>query len=315
MRKIQMIRIYDKQKGILYLDSYRIKIKEKTSYVMGQVNNKVIRAQEWDECTNILSADHVSYIYENDIAEVLIGERIITGIVSFLENMGGYGLIAGELVLPSYMLKNARIIGNVHEAKEFYIDEIMLDEVKNMQRENQIFAVGILTHPKNKTIEEKTEPEKLDYSRIPFATFYTDGGCEGNPGGVGGYGTVLVVDNKIVKELSGNEKDTTNNRMEMMAVIQALTFMQENNMTCAEIISDSKYVIDSKTKWLRGWINNDWKNTSGEVKNRDLWEQILALEDGKTIRYKWVKGHNGNQYNERCDQLATMEIDKLKQQR
>lgn len=313
MRRIQTVRTYDKKEGMIYLNSYRIKIKEKEKvpYLMGQSKNTVIRTYEWDECTNILSQDGITYLYENDIAEVKIENRIITGIVTFLESMGSYGLVAGELVLPSYLLRNAHIIGSTHGKEEIYIDQITIDEIKNIQRENQAFAVGTMKMlPAEKNIE-KDKGQRLNYEEVPFATFYTDGGCERNPGGMGGYGTVLVVDGKIVEELSGNEKNTTNNRMEMLAVIQALTFMDENKMTCAEIISDSKYVIDSKTKWLKGWINNGWENSSGKVKNRDLWERILELEKGKTIRYKWVKGHDGNRYNERCDQLATIEINKL----
>jgi ribonuclease HI len=135
---------------------------------------------------------------------------------------------------------------------------------------------------------------------------FTDGACSGNPG-AGGYGAILRY-KTTEKEISGGEPHTTNNRMELLAVIEALSMLKEPcNVT---LTTDSKYVADAISKgWLKSWVSSDWKN--GKVKNIDLWQRLLPLLDTHRLNIVWVKGHNGHPENERCDQLAVMERDKF----
>lgn len=131
---------------------------------------------------------------------------------------------------------------------------------------------------------------------------YTDGACSGNPG-KGGWGAVLVYNNNE-KELCGGEKETTNNRMELTAVISALKAVKE---PCEiTVTTDSKYVCDAVTKgWVYGWKKNGWRKSDKKpALNVDLWEQLLPLLKIHKVTFNWVKGHNGHEYNERCDKLA-----------
>jgi Ribonuclease HI len=131
---------------------------------------------------------------------------------------------------------------------------------------------------------------------------YTDGACKGNPG-PGGYGTILVF-GSIEKELSGGDPDTTNNRMELMAVIAGFEALKE---PCdVTLYTDSKYVADSILKgWAKSWRKNGWKKSDkSPALNVDLWERLLNLLENHTVNIVWVKGHAGHEYNERCDVLA-----------
>ncbi len=131
---------------------------------------------------------------------------------------------------------------------------------------------------------------------------YTDGACSGNPG-KGGWGAVLVYKGNE-KEISGGSADTTNNRMELTAVIEALKQLKEVcNVT---LTTDSKYVCDAVTKgWVYGWKKKGWiKSDKKPALNVDLWEQLLPLLENHEVTFNWVKGHNGHPYNERCDRLA-----------
>lgn len=136
---------------------------------------------------------------------------------------------------------------------------------------------------------------------------FTDGACSGNPG-PGGYGAILRYGN-AEKEISGGEKETTNNRMELMGVIAALSAL---NRPCEVLLTtDSKYVCDSITKgWVYGWQKKGWKKSDGKpALNVDLWEQILPLLDRHKVTFNWVKGHAGHPENERCDALAVKQRD------
>ncbi len=144
-------------------------------------------------------------------------------------------------------------------------------------------------------------------------SIYTDGAARGNPDGPGGYGTVLeYVDSKgelHTKELSQGYKKTTNNRMELMAVIAGLEAL---NRPCeADVYSDSKYVVDAFNQhWIDGWLKKGWKRGKNEpVKNVDLWKRLLAAKEKHQVKFIWVKGHDGHPQNERCDQLATSAAD------
>jgi len=131
---------------------------------------------------------------------------------------------------------------------------------------------------------------------------FTDGACKGNPG-PGGWG-VLLRRGQHEKELSGSEASTTNNRMEMTAVIQALNALIE---PCdVTLHTDSRYVIDGMTKWIDGWQRRGWINASKKpVRNADLWHDLIDATARHTIDWQWVKGHNGHPENERVDQLAS----------
>ena len=141
-------------------------------------------------------------------------------------------------------------------------------------------------------------------------TLYTDGACSGNPG-KGGWGAVLIY-KEYKKEMSGGERETTNNRMELTAAIEGLSALKE---PCrVKLYSDSKYLIDGITKgWARGWREKGWKKSDGKpALNVELWEKVLELDEYHEIEYVWVKGHAGNPYNERCDRLAVAYYESLK---
>lgn len=131
---------------------------------------------------------------------------------------------------------------------------------------------------------------------------YTDGACSGNPGR-GGFGLILEYNGKQ-KEISGGYRETTNNRMELTAVIKGLDALKE---PCeVRVVSDSKYVVDAINKgWVYKWEENNWiKSDKSPVSNIDLWENLLALMDEHEVTYEWVEGHKGHPQNERCDKLA-----------
>jgi ribonuclease HI len=131
---------------------------------------------------------------------------------------------------------------------------------------------------------------------------FTDGACKGNPG-KGGWG-VLLRSGSTEKELSGSEALTTNNRMEMTAVLRALQALRE---PCAvRLHTDSRYVIDGMTKWMFGWIKKGWKTADNKpVKNEDLWRELAEAARAHRIEWIWVKGHDGHAENERVDKLAS----------
>jgi len=131
----------------------------------------------------------------------------------------------------------------------------------------------------------------------------TDGACKGNPGR-GGWGAVLRAADGRERELSGGEKVTTNNRMELMAAIEGLKALKR---PCRVILStDSRYVMDGLTKWIKGWQKNGWKTAAKQpVKNAELWQELLAAAKPHRIEWVWVKGHAGHPDNERADRLAS----------
>lgn len=140
---------------------------------------------------------------------------------------------------------------------------------------------------------------------------FTDGACSGNPG-PGGYGVILKAAGKT-KELSGGEKQTTNNRMELLGAIVGLSALK---YPCDVILTtDSKYVVDGITKgWAASWRKNGWvKSDKKPALNSDLWARLLELTEIHNVKFNWVKGHAGHPENERCDRLAVMERDKAAQ--
>lgn len=142
---------------------------------------------------------------------------------------------------------------------------------------------------------------------------YTDGAARGNPDGPGGYGAVLTYLNRegklFKKEISAGYQKTTNNRMELMAAIRGL---QELTRPCqVELYSDSKYLVDAFNKdWIGSWVKKGWKKSDGkQVKNIDLWKELLEAMEPHKVNFVWVKGHDGHEMNERCDELATSAAD------
>jgi ribonuclease HI len=136
---------------------------------------------------------------------------------------------------------------------------------------------------------------------------YTDGACSGNPG-PGGWAAILTY-GENERELSGGESATTNNRMELMAVISALTALKES---CeVELWTDSQYIEKAINEgWLAGWKRRGWKRKGGELKNIELWQELDRLLGLHRVNFNWLKGHDGHKYNERCDALAVAERDK-----
>lgn len=134
---------------------------------------------------------------------------------------------------------------------------------------------------------------------------YTDGACKGNPG-PGGWGALLVAIGHR-KEISGGEANTTNNRMEMTAVIRALELLKRPSTV--EVHTDSQYVQKGISEWLAGWKRRNWRTADGKpVKNQDLWQRLDALAQQHRIEWIWVRGHNGHPENERADQLANQGV-------
>lgn len=140
---------------------------------------------------------------------------------------------------------------------------------------------------------------------------YTDGACSGNPG-IGGWGAILIY-NGIEKIISGGDNNTTNNRMELTAVIKGLHALKERCQV--DIYSDSAYVVNAFLQgWIDSWVVNNWKSSKGQVQNIDLWQQLLDLLKKHDVKWHKVKGHADNVNNNRCDKLARGEIDKIKKQ-
>ncbi len=140
-------------------------------------------------------------------------------------------------------------------------------------------------------------------------TIYTDGACSGNPG-PGGWGAILMYKD-VKKEISGGSPETTNNIMELTAVIEGLKMLK---FPCkVNLYSDSAYVVNAfEQKWIYGWMKNGWK-TSGKtpVKNKELWQQLYSLTKEHEVTFIKVKGHSDNEYNNRCDELARSEINRI----
>ncbi len=136
---------------------------------------------------------------------------------------------------------------------------------------------------------------------------FSDGACSGNPG-PGGFGTILR-SGQHEKELSGFEAETTNNRMELLGAITGLEALKRPCQV--RLVTDSQYVVKGMTEWIAGWQKKGWKNSKKEeVANRDLWERLLSAAKQHSVDWVWVKGHAGHEENERCDELARLEISK-----
>ena len=133
---------------------------------------------------------------------------------------------------------------------------------------------------------------------------YTDGACSGNPGR-GGW-AAIIIDGEEIEKISGSSENTTNNRMELIAVISALKYVKKENI---ELFTDSKYTKDGIEKWILNWKKNGWKTANKQdVKNMDLWQNLDKLNQKKNVQWNWVKGHSDNKYNNMADELARSKI-------
>lgn len=138
-------------------------------------------------------------------------------------------------------------------------------------------------------------------------TIYTDGACSGNPG-PGGWAAILTAGERY-KEISGGESATTNNRMELMAVIEALSALKK--VCDVTLYTDSQYIEKAiNENWLRSWKAKGWKRKGGELKNVELWQKLDELLNVHSVTFKWVKGHADNEYNNRCDEMAVAQREK-----
>ena len=159
----------------------------------------------------------------------------------------------------------------------------------------------MIAAPANAGIKSENSMDKVE--------IYSDGACKGNPG-LGGWGALLVAGGQE-KEIFGGEPNTTNNRMELMAVIQALNALKR---PCDVVVhTDSQYVQKGISEWIHGWKARGWKTASKEpVKNADLWQALDAAQAQHKVEWRWVRGHNGHAGNERADQLANRGVDSIK---
>ena len=153
-------------------------------------------------------------------------------------------------------------------------------------------------------------------SQTPDVILYTDGACSGNPG-PGGWAAILKHPaTSTVKKLSGGEVDTTNNRMEMSAVIHGLQALKGEKPLRVHLVSDSEYVIKGLTEWINRWIKNNWrrgkKAGAQPLKNVDLWQALYALTQEHTMSYEYVRGHSGHPENEECDRMAVEAIETVR---
>lgn len=165
-------------------------------------------------------------------------------------------------------------------------------------------ALAALAEPTSGKAAKKKSPEP---QKDEVVTIYTDGGCRPNPG-VGGWAAVLLYNGKS-RELVGGEDESTNNRMELLASISALEALKK---PCKVLLhTDSQYLKNGITSWIKKWKRNGWMTaTKKPVKNVELWQRLDAAMERHDVKWAWVKGHSGNQYNERCDELCTEEIDR-----
>jgi ribonuclease HI len=137
---------------------------------------------------------------------------------------------------------------------------------------------------------------------------FADGACKGNPG-PGGFGTILRC-RGVEKELFGGEKHTTNNRMELLAVIEGFRALKRSCQV--SVTTDSQYVQKGMSEWIIGWKKNNWHGSAGPVKNADLWKELDKLQENHAVQWNWVRGHNGHEMNERCDALANKGVDSVR---
>lgn len=196
------------------------------------------------------------------------------------------------------------VMGSYRNIKITTKEDLVIAEAffKEDLKEKEMMADQKVQEPKTNTVEKKGQESKEDKRNQRAVEIYTDGACSGNPG-AGGYGVVLLYGNKR-KEMSEGYRMTTNNRMEVLAVIKGLEALKEPCQVT--LYSDSKYVVDAIQKgWVKKWKANGWyRNKKERASNVDLWERLLVQLERHQVTFQWVKGHADNPGNERCDELA-----------
>lgn len=196
------------------------------------------------------------------------------------------------------------VMGSYRNIKITTKEDLVIAEAffKEDLKEKEMMADQKVQEPKANTAEKKDQESKEDKKNQRAVEIYTDGACSGNPG-AGGYGVVLLYGNKR-KEMSEGYRMTTNNRMEVLAVIKGLEALKEPCQVT--LYSDSKYVVDAIQKgWVKKWKANGWyRNKKERASNVDLWERLLVQLERHQVTFQWVKGHADNPGNERCDELA-----------
>lgn len=196
------------------------------------------------------------------------------------------------------------VMGSYRNIKITTKEDLVIAEAffKEDLKEKEMMADQKVQEPKTNTAEKKDQESKEDKKNQRAVEIYTDGACSGNPG-AGGYGVVLLYGNKR-KEMSEGYRMTTNNRMEVLAVIKGLEALKEPCQVT--LYSDSKYVVDAIQKgWVKKWKANGWyRNKKERASNVDLWERLLVQLERHQVTFQWVKGHADNPGNERCDELA-----------
>lgn len=196
------------------------------------------------------------------------------------------------------------VMGSYRNIKITTKEDLVIAEAffKEDLKEKEMMADQKVQEPKTNTAEKKVQESKEDKKNQRAVEIYTDGACSGNPG-AGGYGVVLLYGNKR-KEMSEGYRMTTNNRMEVLAVIKGLEALKEPCQVT--LYSDSKYVVDAIQKgWVKKWKANGWyRNKKERASNVDLWERLLVQLERHQVTFQWVKGHADNPGNERCDELA-----------
>lgn len=204
---------------------------------------------------------------------------------------------------------------SVHSYGENFLGGVVYKSIETDQ------VTGVLLWNTSKIMEarekltntEKNVPEKMTFQTFrqkkQNVTIWTDGACVGNPG-PGGWAAIVRGDTFAEQEIYGGEEFTTNNRMELMAAINALALLEAPCIVT--IYSDSQYVVNGIEKgWAASWKKNGWKKSDGKsALNQELWDELLSLCEKHEVTFKWVRGHNGNPENERCDKLAVTEAQK-----
>ena len=246
------------------------KLPAKTKELLGLASSMVLRC---DDCITY----HIIEAYQAGWSKEEIYEAMNVALV-----------VGGSIVIP-HLRRAAELLEEL-EAEKNSGEKSELEEKINLNEKNDV----------DNEILDKYQEFKV----------YTDGACLGNPG-PGGYAAVILnKDSKKLRTVAGAEKDSTNNRMELRAVIEALKIIPGSSKI--ELYSDSSYVLNGLSNWIEGWKNNGWKTSSRkEVANRDLWEKLDFLRSDFDLSYKKVKGHSGDYYNEEVDDLAKKEAEKI----
>jgi len=246
------------------------KLPAKTKELLGLASSMVLRC---DDCITY----HIIEAYQAGWSKEEIYEAMNVALI-----------VGGSIVIP-HMRKAAELLEE-------------LEAESNLKQNSEV--------QKNEKVNNLETEENKNLNNYQKFKVYTDGACLGNPG-PGGYAAVILSsDAQKLRTIKGSEKDSTNNRMELRAVIEALKIIPQNSTI--ELYSDSSYVLNGLSSWIEGWKKNGWKTASkNAVANQDLWQELDQLSSNFELIYQKVKGHSGDQYNEEVDTLAKKEAEKI----